>query len=106
MNPELLDVAPLEGRLKRAAEVAKRRNAEANDALDFVFLGNEDGRHDAKCLHAVPCSRDYDPSPYPEAVPADPRMYEGTGIAALYGLPGGEAHAWQLAGWNLTREGL
>jgi hypothetical protein len=103
VNPELADRAPAHDVAKRAAEAWRRREKEANDALDFLFLGNEDGRHDARCVHAVPCSRDYDPVPYPEATPTDVRMYEDTGIGALYGLPGGEAHAWQLAGWNVGR---
>lgn len=103
MNPELVATAPDAARLRLAAERAKRRNDEANDAMDFLFLGDVDGRHAARCIHAVPCSRDYDPNPVPEAAPLDTRMYEGTGIAALYGLPGGEAHVWQLAGWNVGR---
>jgi hypothetical protein len=106
MNPELLNRAPDASVLRLLAAAAKRRNDEANDALDFLFLGDADGRHAAKCVHALaggePCSRSYDPLPYPEAEPADARLYEGTGIAALYGLPGGEAHAWQLAGWTLA----
>lgn len=109
MNAELMNKAPSEAVARRAAAVEARRNAEANDALDFMFLGDDEGRHAEKCVHAkaggAPCSRGYDPMPYPEAAPADPGMYEGAGIAALYGLPGGEAHLWQLAGWNLTREG-
>lgn len=94
-------IAPFEARARRAVELAQRRNAEANDALDFLFLGDEDGRHSAKCIHPEPCSRDYDPLPYPEAEP-DSRLYEGTGIGALYGAPNCEAHLWQLAGWNLN----
>jgi len=107
VNPELADTAQPADIAKRRAEAYARRNREANDALDFLFLGDEDGRHARKCVHAlaggVACSRTYDPLPYPEAMPTDTAMYEGTGIAALYGLPGGEVHAWQLAGWNVGR---
>ena len=103
MNAEFLNVAPAEARARQAADVARRRNAEANDALDFLVYGDEDGRHSAKCINEPTCSRDYDPLPYPEAAP-DPALYEGTAIAALYGLPGGERHAWQLAGWNVRKE--
>ena len=92
-------------RTKNAARVARRRNDEANDALDFRFLGDEDGRHAAKCVHAlaggVACTRTYDPLEPPD----DTRLYEDTGIAALYDIPGGEYHAWQLAGWNISTEG-
>lgn len=49
------------------------------------------------------CAREYDPMPYAEAEPL-PGFHDGTGIAALYGLPGGDAHAWQLAGWNVRKE--
>lgn len=107
-------------RTKNAARVAARRNAEANDALDFRFLGDEDGRHAAKCVHAlaggVACTRNYDPLEAPD----DTRLYEGTGIGALYGL-GDEVTTTlhtenghvtvtrslvpELAGWNLTSEG-
>lgn len=100
------DRAPADARAKLAAARAARRNAEANDALDFMFLGDEDGRHTAKCVHALaggePCAREYDPLPYAEAAPEPAHDYAGTGIGALYGLPGTEEHLWQLAGWNLA----
>lgn len=121
MNPELVHRSPDDARARHFAGVAARRNAEANDAMDFLFLGDEDGRHAEKCIHAVPCSRTYDPMPYPEAEPHDSRMYEGTGLGALYGLGDERALAMadeegdliivtrslvtELAGWNLTREG-
>jgi hypothetical protein len=93
-------------RAKRAADVAARRNAEAACALDFLVYGDDEERgcHSARCVHGPldPCSRSYDPLPYPEAEPADQALYEGTGIGALYGVPGCEGHEWQLAGWNLT----
>lgn len=61
----------------------------------------------------------YDPLPYPEAYPADARMYVGTGIGALYGISPldtttayvddeGDTHevpwSYDLAGWTLGRE--
>lgn len=44
----------------------------------------------------------YDPAPYREAIPHDTRMYEGTGIGALYGLPGSERFLSELGGWRLV----
>lgn len=64
------------------------------------FLTEGHDAHLVHCIHAEPCSRNYDPG----EEPFHPTLYEGTGIAALYDLPGGERHAWQLAGWNLRRE--
>ena len=93
-----------EARRKRDNELAARRQAEARDALHYLLDGDE--AHAEKCVHALagrePCSRDYDPKPYREATPDDSRMYAGTGIGLLYGLPGSEQHAWQLAGWNVV----
>lgn len=100
------DLAAAENRARIAAENAERRNLEAACALDFLVYADEDeerGPHAGRCLHgADPCSRSYDPLPYREAEPADLRLYEGTGIGVLYGVPGCEAHHWQLAGWNLN----
>lgn len=106
MNAELVNRTPQYSIDARAREVAKQRDREHADALDFVVYGDEDGRHTSKCVHALagrePCSRTYDPRPYAEALPAESRMYAGTGVGLLYGLPGSEVHAWQLAGWNLA----
>jgi len=44
----------------------------------------------------------YDPLPYREALPLDPRMYEGTGIGALYGLPGCDHFLAELGDWRLV----
>jgi hypothetical protein len=44
----------------------------------------------------------YDPLPYREALPAEPRMYEGTGIGALYGLPGSDHFLAELGDWRLV----
>lgn len=100
------DRAPADARARHIAELAKRRNAQANDAFDFVYGGDEDGRHAKRCVFALAggdaCARAYDPFPYPDAAPEPARDYDGTGIGALYGLAGAEAHAWQLAGWNLV----
>lgn len=96
-------------RARHAAEVRKRREAEVFDALDFLIRGDDGGRHAEKCVHTAagePCSRNYDPLPYPEAMPADPHTYRGTGVGALYGLgmetESGRSLAPDLAGWNLT----
>ena len=93
-----------EARRKRDDELAKRREAERVDAYDFRVDGDEE--HAPHCVHALaggqPCSRTYDPKPYREAAPDETRLYEGTGIGLLYGLPGCERHAYQLAGWNVA----
>ena len=129
MSEDLSPSAPEGARAKLAAERAQRRNLEANCALDFLVWGDThaSGPHAERCVHVAdggaPCAREYDPLPYARtrgeydeegrimvttwveaAFPAGTRMYEGTGIAALYGIPGGEAHAWQLAGWNVRKE--
>lgn len=88
-------------------ELAKRRNAEAACALEFLVYGDDGprGPHAEHCVHEAggdkPCSRVYDAMPYVEALPVPPVMYAGTGIGALYGLPGCEHHTWQLAGWTI-----
>lgn len=111
MSEDLSPIAPVAARAKLKAERYARRNLEANCALDFLVWGDThaSGAHAERCVHVTaggaPCAREYDPNPYPESAPADSRLYEGTGIAALYGIPGGEAHAWQLAGWNVRKEG-
>lgn len=47
--------------------------------------------------------REYDPMPYPEALPYPESMYEGTGIGALYGLsPMTPSQAASLVGWTIT----
>lgn len=92
-------------RRRNATDVAARRNAEAACALDFLVYADDGprGPHAPRCDHTLAgrdaCARVYDPQPYPEAVPD--AAYEGTGIGALYGLPGCESHAWRLDGWNL-----
>jgi hypothetical protein len=111
------DRAPLASRVKRAGEAVKARAKEREDAWDFLVNGDSDGRHAIGCPHDEPCRREYDPMPYPEAAPTDPRMYDGSGIGALYGGPfetcstheddDGEhelvrTFAGDLAGWNLN----
>lgn len=92
----------------RALEVEERRNREAACALEFLVYGDtfdlEDGEptaHSARCVCTPTCSRDYDPMPYDEAEPVDARLYEGTAIGALYGLPGSEDVVLSLEGWEL-----
>ena len=86
---------------KRALELGSRRAKEQAGAWEFLTTGSSE----LPSPDDQPWSRDYDPLPYPEALPDDLHRYEGTGIGALYGLPGSEVHAWQLAGWNLTPRG-
>jgi len=102
----------LAARAQRAAEVEHRRAAEAACALDFLVYGDGDApaevlglpvtrvTHADRCIFgpADACSRRYDPRPYAEAEP-DQKMYEGTAIGALYGLPGPELG---LEGWELV----
>lgn len=47
----------------------------------------------------------YDPMPYAEAMPHEPRMYEGTGIGCLYGLPDCERFLPELGDWTIVRGG-
>lgn len=88
--------------------LAQRRERERACALDFIYHGNLDGRHDKRCVHAEPCSRNYQPRPYPEAEPVDLKEYEGTGIGLLYGAgpdyldSDARRMLLTLAGWNLT----
>ena len=42
----------------------------------------------------------YDPGPEPD----DPSLYEGTGIGALYGLPGSERFLAELGDWTIGKE--
>lgn len=108
------DRAPTASILARAAEAAHNRDRAAACALDFRVYGDGQPsdflghpvtpvRHAERCVCSPACSFDYDPWPYAEAEP-DLSLYEGTGIAALYGLPGGEAHAHLLNGWNVRKE--
>ena len=106
MNLEFLELAPEQARAKNRERLRRRRAAEYDDATDFLYLGDEDGRHTVRCVHTVPCSRTYDPSPDAWSAPADPSLYEGTGIGGIYGDAAGGALLWQLAGWTLGRGGL
>ena len=106
-SAELTDRLRPKAVAKQAAELAKRRREELADAFHFLTVDAE--KHADRCVYkrrgGVPCTRSYDPLPYREALPDDLRMYEGTGVGAIYGLPGSEVLAWQLAGWNLTPYG-
>lgn len=102
-----------EARRRVDVEHAARRNAEAACRLDFRVYGDGiEGRvlghvvrpvlHSERCICSPPCSFTYDPLPYPEAEPVDLRLYAGTGIGALYGVPGSEDITAELGGWTLT----
>lgn len=86
---------------KNAVAVAQRRAAERVAAFEFLTTGASDG----PAPDGAPWSRDYDPVPYPEAVPHDLRMYEGTGVGALYGHLDAASRPFfaDLAGWSITR---
>lgn len=103
-----------EARAQHAAAASARRNAEAACALDFLVYGDGSPAmfmghtvvgvtHAERCVFgpAKACSRTYDPMPYAEAEPADTRLYEGTAIGALYGMPGPEL-APLLEGWEIA----
>lgn len=109
------DRAPRASILAQASDVHTRRNAAAACALDFRVYG--DGQpgeffghpvtpvaHAERCVCSPPCSFDYDPWPTAEAEPADTTLYEGTGIGALYGVPGSPDITPHLAGWNVRKE--
>jgi hypothetical protein len=72
-----------EAEARQAAAEEERRRKEEAAALEAV------------ALHV------YDPRPYPEAVPHDPTLYEGAGIAVLYDLPGGERFLPELGDWMI-----
>ncbi len=111
MNPR----RPESALAKDAAEKAAAREAEAACRRDFLRRPD----HEKRCICSPPCSRDYDPLPYPKtvahaftehpavisarqkALPAGDALYEGTGIGALYGGRMSAAQAASLAGWNI-----
>lgn len=88
-----------EARAQRADAVARRRDAEALCAWDYLTNGDTRGVHAERCVRpaGVVCSREYDPGPVPE----DERLYEGAALGTLWGL--NSVAAWQLAGWDITR---
>lgn len=99
-------------RAELAAEVELRRRRQKREAWHFLVTGDQTvGEHDEGPAYGKEWSRDYQPLPYPEAVPGSTTLpaeaYIGTGVGLLYGLEderGGSEHlAWQLAGWNLPR---
>lgn len=96
-------------RQKNRERAWRLRQAEANDAFDFRW-GADELTHADKCLfrqRGEPvCARVYDPFPEGrESAPADPTMYQGTGIGYLYGEDDTERFAWELAGWTLGKDG-
>lgn len=95
---ELTPRAPLKSRKALREELEHRRWAQEHDAAHFLYTGESIGVPP----YGSEWNRDYNPRPYPEAVP-DPDMYMGTSIGFLYGMHGSECHAWQIAGWNLVK---
>jgi hypothetical protein len=97
-------------RAKNLERAYKIRQAEANDAFDYRWGGDLDERHTARCIFIQRgdpvCARVYDPFPEGrESAPADPTMYQGTGIGYLYNEDDTERFAWELAGWTLRKDG-
>jgi hypothetical protein len=97
-------------RSKNLERTYRIRQAEANDAFDYRWGGDYEGRHAARCLFAQrgepACAQVYDP--YPEgrdSAPADPTLYQGTGIGYLYGEEDTERFAWEFAGWTIRKDG-
>ena len=100
---------------QRLARNARKREEQRLCAGDFLLFGDTVGQHAKRCVYALPgngptgnghpnlpaCSRQYDPGPPPD----DEKLYEGTALATLWetdtDVP--NAHAWQLAGWNVRR---
>jgi len=90
------------------SQLAERRDRENACAIDFVVYGNPEGRHEdyATKLGVKPFTRDYQPLPYPEALPFPEADYEGTGIGLLYDLtdpndPRVRPQLLEMAGWSL-----
>ena len=91
--------------------VEERRFREEEAARDYVAFSGEWPDAGGECAppYGKSWNFDYNPTPYPEAVP-DAEMYEGTGVGFLYGFDSSEGgmllRYWQkeLAGWKLTRD--
>jgi hypothetical protein len=89
-------------RSQRADAVARRRRDESLCAWDFLTWGDTRGAHANICIRpaGLVCSRAYNPGPPPE----DIKLYEGSALGALWGLPGSPPvldSSWP--GWNLTK---
>ena len=92
-------MTPTQARQQRAADVDRRRHAEALCAWDFLVNGDLRGVHANRCVRpaGVVCSREYDPGPPPRKR----RLYEASALGTLWGM--NDIAAWQLAGWDITR---
>jgi hypothetical protein len=82
VNAELLDNAPARLVAMNAERVHERRAAEKAAAWEYLTTGETEG----PAPDDEPWSRAYDPVPCREALLDEPRLYDGTGIGALYGL--------------------
>jgi hypothetical protein len=93
-----------EAKRKHGVECAVRRRREALCALEFLIWGDSglsgEERHASHCVFDIPCSRTYDLWP-DDFSGVDGRVYEGTGIGALYGHGPLDPWAYELAGWNI-----
>ena len=95
-----------ESKRKHAVECIVRRRREALCALEFLTWGDSglsgEEPHAKHCVFGDdPCSRTYDLWP-DDSSGVDGRVYEGTGIGALYGHGPLEPWASGLAGWNVV----
>lgn len=91
----------------REARLEDRRLRQQISALAYLLEG--DPVQSEAPPYGKTWNREYNPQPYPEAVP-DPEVYHGTGVGLLYGQLGiederGLEHAHLLAGWTLVRTG-
>jgi hypothetical protein len=98
LHKELNPLGSIKGINRRKEELQRRRDSHARDSWYFLTTGKSRGVPP----YGQDWNRDYNPRPYPEAVP-DPYMYSGTGIGFLYGYPDTEQFAWEMAGWNVVR---
>jgi hypothetical protein len=87
--------APAEVVRRNRERTTKERHGQEIDA--FLFLTVD---HDA---YAGELNRNYDPMPYPEAMPTPEADYIDSAIGFLYGLNERAEFAADLAGWNVRR---
>lgn len=103
-----VDVAASE----RRAELKARRQRQKASAYVYLRSGDPVGSGEPPPYGDV-WNRDYNPRPYPDAVPSPQHKedYRGTGVGFLYDIKPFEesdpirAFMLDLVGWNLVRSG-